>query len=654
MSSLFDPVTGDVTSGEKEIKQFGERYRGRYHMPLLPGESGTKAGGDYVPYGKMSATNLAGAIVDARELAVWQIERVMMGLALREDLYEKVVFRTLSARLAGVDLEELRQSPAGVELIGMLEDFADHAKTAVGANAAGAKGTNRHDVWEARAKTGVLLGTSKINHDIEALEALLDKHDLERVPGLQERVVRNEELDAAGRFDDVLMSRRTGKLYMADLKGLALDTPLATPDGWTTMGAVSVGDVVYDKDGAPTRVTGKSEVKRIGTYVVRFDDGSEIVCDAEHIWWTGVSRFANCAAQPPTPRPVSEVIATLRNRYSGQAQHVVPNAGALQASDADLPIDPYLFGVWLGDGSRASGVITGQVDIFDHLRASGYPLGKATRDKRRPTTIHHTVIGLSRALRLAGMRGHKSVPDSYLRASPAQRLALLQGLMDTDGTWNKPRRTAVFYSVDKALALQAAELITSLGQRVHVAEVSTRGFGKDVISYHVSFTPIGINPFQLPRKAEQAAASAKSLTVSSRRVIVSIESGPDVPTACISVDSPSSTYLAGERMIPTHNTKRKPFYTWLEAWIQQYVYATAEWMLSEDKTEYVLGPKQFGVDQEVAILLRMPSDGAAPFLSRVDLTLAGQWARLAKAVVEARSEARGVATFGLAEWREGI
>lgn len=220
MSSLFAVGQSDEHEGVSggQVKEFGQRYRGRYHMPLLPGESGTKAGGDWVPYGLMSATNLAGAILDARELSVWEIQRVMMGLALREDLYEQVVFETNMARNLGADLEELRQCDDGKYLITRLEEIFEAAKTAVGANAAGVKGTNRHDVWEARAQTGLLLGTSKINRDIEALERLLDENGLERVPGLQERVVRNAELEAAGRFDDVLMSRKTGRLYMADLK----------------------------------------------------------------------------------------------------------------------------------------------------------------------------------------------------------------------------------------------------------------------------------------------------------------------------------------------------------------------------------------------------------------------------------------------------
>jgi hypothetical protein len=212
-SSLF--TSGQ---GESPEKLFGERYRGRYHMPLLPGEEGTKSGGDWVPYGLMSATNLAGSITDSRALSIWERERGQMGLALRPELFETLVMQVNLAIAAGADLDNLKDSVAGRALVATLAYLHDECRTAAGGNRAAAMGTNRHDVWEERARTGLLLGTPQINAEILALEQLLDAHGLERVPGLQERVVRNVGLQAAGRLDDVVMSRRTGRLYVADLK----------------------------------------------------------------------------------------------------------------------------------------------------------------------------------------------------------------------------------------------------------------------------------------------------------------------------------------------------------------------------------------------------------------------------------------------------
>jgi hypothetical protein len=214
MSRLF---SAPEERGE-EAKRFGVRYIGRYHLPLLPGEEGTKAGGDYVPYGVMSATNLAGAIVDSRALSIWERERSQIGLALRPELHEQLTFAVNSAVYERADLSRLKDSDAGKLLVSELARIHEEAKVASGGASGAALGTTRHDVWEARAKTGRLFGTPQINASIEALEALLAENGLVRVPGLQERVVRNVGLNAAGKLDDVLMSERTERLYLADLK----------------------------------------------------------------------------------------------------------------------------------------------------------------------------------------------------------------------------------------------------------------------------------------------------------------------------------------------------------------------------------------------------------------------------------------------------
>lgn len=183
----------------------------RYKLPLLPGEEGTKAGGDWVPRGVQSATNLAGAISESRALGIWERERSQLGLALRSDLYEQLsLLVNTSVRLNGVDLrKKLReQGKPGQALIDGLAAIHEEAREACGANAAAIEGTNRHDVWELKGATGQLFGTPSINAQLTELEQLLQRSGLERVPGLQERVVRHVELNCAGRFDDVLRATR--------------------------------------------------------------------------------------------------------------------------------------------------------------------------------------------------------------------------------------------------------------------------------------------------------------------------------------------------------------------------------------------------------------------------------------------------------------
>lgn len=200
---------------------FGTRidHLGRYKMPLLPGESGPKAGGDWVPRGVQSATNLAGAIVESRQLGIWERERSQIGLAMRPDLAERLAFLIRKAQHDGFDFSQrLHDSPEGKAIVAELDLIHKEAKQSAHGNLAAQRGTNRHDAWEARGATGKLFGTPEVNEQIETLEALLESKGLRRVPGLSERTVRNVTLRAAGRFDDVLQTTRD--IIFSDAKSL--------------------------------------------------------------------------------------------------------------------------------------------------------------------------------------------------------------------------------------------------------------------------------------------------------------------------------------------------------------------------------------------------------------------------------------------------
>lgn len=212
---------------------FGVRHpvTKRYKMPLLPGEAGTKAGGDWVPRGMQSATNLAGSISETRALGIWERERSQLGLALRPDLYEKMRILVKRIELEGFDFatQKLKETPAGLKLQEELAAIHEEARQACGANAPGIKGTNRHDVWEVHGFSGQYVGTPEINEQLMGLSALLAAEGLRRLPGLSERVVRNMKLNCCGRFDDVLELTRdrtfpdgvhlsAGTKIMSDLK----------------------------------------------------------------------------------------------------------------------------------------------------------------------------------------------------------------------------------------------------------------------------------------------------------------------------------------------------------------------------------------------------------------------------------------------------
>jgi len=386
----------------------------------------------------------------------------------------------------------------------------------------------------------------------DALQVLADK------PGekiCEQKLGLTAELEPCGFFDSNVWFRGIVDLLIieddvatiVDYKGLALDTPLPTPSGWTTMGEVKVGDTLFDMDGKPCTVVGKSEIKNIDCYRITFDDNSEVVCDHEHLW-----RLSDGSVKRVTE------ITWGSNGKQRLDVPCIDVAKPLHVNNVDLPVDPYVMGLWIADGTRGTGSISKPDPfIWDEVQSRGYPVNMDSGAAGGCPT--RTVKGLRSQLRKAGFISEKRIPAVYLRASEAQRMDLLRGLMDGDGSANPTRKQCVYMTTDPTLANQVAELLRSLGQRPSVATTDQYGFGLHVIAYPVSFRPVNINPFLLPRKADKVDP-AWGPGRSDRRRIDRIEKIDSVPTQCISVNSPTHTFLCTEHMIPTHNTSKSSRY----------------------------------------------------------------------------------------------
>ncbi|WP_265523718.1 replicative DNA helicase [Oerskovia flava] len=165
-------------------------------------------------------------------------------------------------------------------------------------------------------------------------------------------------------------------------KALALDTPLVTPTGWTTMGEVQVGDQLVAADGTPTTVVRATEVMEgRPCYEVVFDDGTTIVADAQHEWVTTTRAERRKASPPSSVRTTEELAATVRCETADRrANHAVRTARAVQAPEVDLPLHPYALGVWLGDGHSASARFT-SADPEIAMRLEG--LGLVAQERSR-------------------------------------------------------------------------------------------------------------------------------------------------------------------------------------------------------------------------------------------------------------------------------
>jgi len=383
-------------------------------------------------------------------------------------------------------------------------------------------------------------------------------------------------------------------------KALALDTPIATPNGWTTMDEIELGSQVYDEQGQPCRVTYVSPIfVDHDCYEIVFDDGSKVVADAEHQWfaydfpaWKShralTDRLAKGACKYPTlardqsDRKLHPRVVTTQQMHDEGVRYAkenrpnwyLPLAAPIECDDADLPVDPYVLGCWLGDGSTSSAVMwIGDDDVHhftEEFAAAGYPLVR--RPSNGPFCYSVSPVEgtgkwqgyrgplrvLTRELQQVGLLGGhaKHIPDAYLRASGKQRLALLQGLLDTDGTVDRDTGCVTLMLANWRLLDQARELVCSLGHKagpVHEKKIPLPD-SRQALAWRFSWTPL--DPvFRLPRKANLLARKQQRRNgKNTRRHVTDIRPVASVSVRCIAVDSPNHLYLAGRSMIPTHNT----------------------------------------------------------------------------------------------------
>jgi replicative DNA helicase len=329
-------------------------------------------------------------------------------------------------------------------------------------------------------------------------------------------------------------------------KALALDTPIPTPTGWTLMGDLRVGDSVFDETGNVCRVTAQTEVfTGRPCYRVEFSDGTHVIADKDHEWVT----FQKSKRGRSSISTTEEIIQTLRRPDIG-SNHSIPVSGAITCSESQFKVSPYVLGAWLGDGTSEDGAITtGDPDILceimDHFQIRKWKSAKLT----------YGVLGLRVRLRELGVLGNKHIPTAYLRGNYSQRLELLQGLMDTDGSCTG-KGECVFVTTKPALRDGILELVRSLGFKPVANEYRATLYGEDCgPKWHVRFKAYSDTPvFRLQRKLQNQDDPPNRQTRSQTRQITNVVSVPSTPVKCIEVDSLSHLYLAGEGMIPTHNS----------------------------------------------------------------------------------------------------
>ena len=345
-------------------------------------------------------------------------------------------------------------------------------------------------------------------------------------------------------------------------KALALDTEVPTPHGWRLMEELEPGDLVFDENGEPTVVLAATvAMTDRPCREVIFSDSTSVVCDAAHQWLTSDKNGRRRGRRRERVVTTSEIE---RNLFAqGERNHQVRLAAPVRYPTRELPIDPYVLGAWIGDGTRTKAEITcADSGILEEIALAGYTVG---RQRTRPLTYRvggtgHTrdaLTGrmamndsLSSTLRWTGLLGQKVIPNDYLQASIPQREALLAGLMDTDGYVDKLGRCDLT-TVEEHLARSYFELVASLGFRPMLASKRAIFDGRDCgPKYEVQFTP-DRPVFRLQRKLARQKRTGRFHRF---RAISDVREITSVPVRCIQVSSPSGVFLVTRAYIPTHNS----------------------------------------------------------------------------------------------------
>ncbi|MFL5884982.1 MAG: PhoH family protein [Thermoleophilaceae bacterium] len=372
---------------------------------------------------------------------------------------------------------------------------------------------------------------------------------------------------------------------LAYMRGRAqpLSTPVLTPSGFRPIGGLRVGDLVVGSDGHPTPVLGVYPQGRKEVFRLRTQDGASTLCCAEHLWHV-MTRDDRRRGKPGRVLETREMIGRLRCAHYHRFELPLLNAPA-EFEPRSVPIDPYALGLLLGDGcltTRTTPSFTtadpelvialeDALDGIEMKRTSDvdYVLRHAGAG-RGGVIVANPVTAVLRDLGLAGTRSTtKFVPDVYRHNRSAVRLAVLQGLLDSDGgpVTQRGRTCRIQYTTSsERLRDDVIFLVRSLGgvaysrKRVAAGRAPGRANGRAVHHRADAFVvdirlPRGIEPFRLERKRERYRGFGGGRPM---RFVTAIEPAGEAETMCIQIAAEDSLYVTDDFLI-THNTLNDSF-----------------------------------------------------------------------------------------------
>lgn len=342
-------------------------------------------------------------------------------------------------------------------------------------------------------------------------------------------------------------------------KELSDDTPILTKTGWKNHGDLVVGDYVLNHKGDFVKVEALSP-KCKSEYVVKFSNGEQIECHGNHEWVV-YDRHARKDKVVETKYMLDKIRDVCKNNPNDTHSHfrfLINEKSFIQGEHKELPVKPYTLGAWLGDGTNTNPYISNDVrdrEIIDCIVKDGYNI---RHDWVHKDTGVHTIdfdnlrfdlqkLGFCHSRRTVP----KKIPEEYLTANVEQRLELLAGLLDTDGTLVKNEHRYQFVTSEETLRDSFVELISTFGWRCSVAKYLPRKSTSSIQGkkpyWSIGFNPTCHIPCRLVRKRLYEFSKPRRISIVSIEPITEEKWG-----RCIQVEG--GVYLAGRTMIPTHNS----------------------------------------------------------------------------------------------------
>jgi len=343
----------------------------------------------------------------------------------------------------------------------------------------------------------------------------------------------------------------------------------------------------------------------LATLEVEFTDGATVKVHPRHEWVV-YDRSRGAWRTMETHEMAKRTLFSGGKKKRAVLQ--VPETPRIEGKEALLPLDPYILGAWLGDGSSSKPCITHSPkdkQVIDSLVKHGQRISAVCEHKNTGVLTTYFTQTMKHGLESLGLWNNKHIPSAYLVSSVKQRLELLAGLIDTDGYVHKKTKRYCFSNVNHRLVQDTAKLVRSLGWRATIASyaptVSSSGINGKKTVYQLTFSADLTIPTRLERKRLSTSNSLRR-----RRGVKAIREARPEAGKCIQVAREDGLYLVGEHLVPTHNSEftSRYFPSWFlgnfpkkKVILGSYESSYAQtWGKQARDTLKEWGPTVFGVD----------------------------------------------------------